>query len=85
MRQVAAALDKAHGEGIVHRDLKPENLFLAEREDLPPIVKVLDFGVAKIGAEDDGRATGDRADPGDAALHGARAGGRRQADLRRRR
>jgi eukaryotic-like serine/threonine-protein kinase len=48
LRQVARALDKAHQQQIVHRDLKPENLFLAEREDLPPIVKVLDFGIAKI-------------------------------------
>jgi tRNA A-37 threonylcarbamoyl transferase component Bud32 len=53
--QVGFALDKAHKERIVHRDLKPENIFLAEREDLPPIVKVLDFGVAKlIEADDDG-------------------------------
>ena len=57
MRQLAAALDKAHGEGVVHRDLKPENLFLAEREGLPPIVKILDFGVAKMASEADGHAT----------------------------
>ncbi|HET6147906.1 MAG TPA: serine/threonine-protein kinase [Polyangia bacterium] len=46
--QVGPALDRAHQRGIVHRDLKPENLFLAEREALPPIVKILDFGVAKL-------------------------------------
>jgi serine/threonine-protein kinase len=57
MRQLAGALDKAHGEGIVHRDLKPENLFLAQREGSPPIVKILDFGVAKIASEVDGQAT----------------------------
>jgi serine/threonine-protein kinase len=57
MRQLAGALDKAHREGIVHRDLKPENLFLAQREGLPPIVKILDFGVAKIASEVDGQAT----------------------------
>ena len=57
MRQLAIALDKAHGEGVVHRDLKPENLFLAERDGLPPIVKILDFGVAKIATEGDGQAT----------------------------
>jgi tRNA A-37 threonylcarbamoyl transferase component Bud32 len=48
LAQVGRALDRAHREGIVHRDLKPENLFLSEREDQPPIVKVLDFGVAKM-------------------------------------
>jgi serine/threonine protein kinase len=57
MRQLSPALDKAHKEGIVHRDLKPENLFLAEREGLPPIVKILDFGIAKMAAEGVGAAT----------------------------
>ena len=57
LRQLASALDKAHGEGIVHRDLKPENLFLADREGLPPIVKILDFGIAKIEGERTGHAT----------------------------
>jgi serine/threonine protein kinase len=48
LAQVGRALDRAHKDGIVHRDLKPENLFLAERDGQPPIVKVLDFGVAKM-------------------------------------
>ncbi len=44
---VARALMRAHAEGIIHRDLKPENIFIAPNED-EEIIKVLDFGVAKV-------------------------------------
>src|SRR6476469_1049611 len=44
MRQIGRAIDKAHRLGITHRDLKPENLFLTQREDGSPLIKILDFG-----------------------------------------
>ena len=48
VKQVASALYTVHRAGIVHRDIKPENVFLCTGDDgAPPLVKVLDFGVAK--------------------------------------
>lgn len=52
---VAAALDAAHATGIVHRDLKPHNVFLVDVRDSKPLVKLLDFGLVKLGDSDDNR------------------------------
>lgn len=45
--QALEGVAEAHRLGIVHRDLKPANLFLAERPNAQPLVKVLDFGAVK--------------------------------------
>ncbi len=54
--QVLNALRVAHGAGIIHRDLKPENIFVS-RFDGNDLVKVLDFGVAKLVSNDVGDET----------------------------
>jgi serine/threonine protein kinase len=47
MSQVCKAVDYAHKCNVIHRDLKPDNIFLQKKED-EEVVKVLDFGIAKI-------------------------------------
>jgi eukaryotic-like serine/threonine-protein kinase len=49
--QLCFAVQKAHEARVVHRDIKPANLFLSERAGGEILVKVLDFGVAKIRME----------------------------------
>ena len=46
--QACEPLAEAHLRGIVHRDLKPSNLFLTQRVDGTPCIKLLDFGISKV-------------------------------------
>jgi hypothetical protein len=48
LQQVAKGLNAAHKLGIIHRDVKPDNIFLTRGEDGELVVKVVEFGIAKL-------------------------------------
>jgi eukaryotic-like serine/threonine-protein kinase len=55
--QALQAVAEGHVKGIVHRDIKPGNLFLTARADGTPLIKVLDFGIAKTLDSDSAEST----------------------------
>ncbi|NDV20265.1 protein kinase [Pseudodesulfovibrio sp. JC047] len=57
-RAMLQGLDRLHFEGIVHRDIKPFNVMLAEDQDGPGRVKLIDFGLSKLRGETPAGHTG---------------------------
>lgn len=53
LEQVCAAVEEAHRAGIIHRDLKPDNIWLEPNGRGGYTVKVLDFGLVKLGGADE--------------------------------
>ena len=45
---IMSVLDTAHSMGVVHRDLKPENIMIGKTDEGPPVIKLLDLGIAKM-------------------------------------
>ena len=45
---LVSALEYVHSSGVIHRDLKPANIFLADNGGPEPLVKLMDFGIARV-------------------------------------
>jgi eukaryotic-like serine/threonine-protein kinase len=52
--QACNGIQAAHAAGVIHRDLKPANLYICRRSDESDLVKIVDFGIAKLQAADPG-------------------------------
>src|SRR5947209_479290 len=50
-REIADGLGAAHARGLIHRDIKPANIWLEDLPDVPPRVKILDFGLARVASD----------------------------------
>jgi serine/threonine protein kinase len=55
--QAALGLQHAHERGLIHRDIKPSNLLLTEGSGQPPLIKLLDLGLARLQRKGDGELT----------------------------
>ncbi len=52
-RQACGSLAEAHAHGIIHRDIKPANIFVSKAGDDYDVIKLLDFGMARVAEADD--------------------------------
>lgn len=81
--QVCRGLEAAHRAGIVHRDLKPDNLFVVKQPDGSELLKILDFGIAKLVGEPSAQLTHSGAVLGTAFyMAPEQARGEKQVDFR---
>src|SRR5690606_9051082 len=55
--QICLGLDEAHQTGVIHRDIKPSNLFLIEDVQGRQVVKLVDFGLARLRRGEDSDVT----------------------------
>jgi serine/threonine-protein kinase len=55
--QLANGLDAAHAAGIVHRDVKPSNVVIVEDHRHREVAKIVDFGIARVAAEEEEKLT----------------------------
>lgn len=46
--QICSALVHAHSRGVIHRDIKPSNILIVRSDETPDLVKLVDFGIAKV-------------------------------------
>jgi serine/threonine-protein kinase len=57
MRGITSSLEEAHSLGVIHRDIKPANIYACRQGADHDFIKVLDFGLARLGNGDDTRMT----------------------------